>query len=253
MNYIIKHEKNLGALSNTVKAESHKHWMLQLFLSSEDNLDIIVMERKISCKCIIVDINTKHNFHAGHRVNFTLLIEPTSRLAIQIRRSYLEGKAYYILPDKVAEELQEELKKLMQRIDAENFSIFFAKIYSAFHVQDGNFDFDERINHLFDIMNDFECGQEVHKLRHYASKLALSQSRLAHLFKEQTGIPLKSYILMHELERAYEDIFDGGSITTAAMTAGFDSSAHLAYTNKKMTGMSASAILKDSEFLKVSI
>ncbi len=253
MNYIIKHEKNLGSLSNTVKAGSHKHWMLQLFLSKEDNLDIIVMERKVSCKCIIIDINTKHNFSAGHMVHFTLLIEPTSKLAIQIRRSYLNDKAYYIVPEKVAVELQEELKKLMQRIDAKSFSIFLKKIYSVFLVQDGNFNFDERINQLFDIMAVCECRQQVHKMRYYASKLSLSESRLAHLFKEQTGIPLKSYIVLHELERAYDVVFDGGSITTAAMTAGFDSSAHFAYTNKKMTGMSASAILKDSEFLKVSI
>ncbi|WP_049762276.1 helix-turn-helix domain-containing protein [Lachnoclostridium phytofermentans] len=83
--------------------------------------------------------------------------------------------------------------------------------------------------------------------------MALSESRLAHLFKEETGIPLKSYIVLYALQKAYDVVFDGGSITKAAMTAGFDTPAHLAYTNKKMTGMSASGILKDSEFLKVSI
>ncbi|MGB8454607.1 MAG: hypothetical protein WCD89_20040 [Anaerocolumna sp.] len=77
MNYIAKCEKNLGALSDTVKADTHKHWMLQLFLSKEDNLEITVREKKVVCKCIIVDMNIKHNFSTGNMVHFTLLIKPT--------------------------------------------------------------------------------------------------------------------------------------------------------------------------------
>ena len=41
-------------------------------------------------------------------------------------------------------------------------------------------------------------------------------------------------------------------LTTSALNAGFDSPSHFAYTNKLMTGMSASNIMKDSEFLKVT-
>lgn len=71
------------------------------------------------------------------------------------------------------------------------------------------------------------------------------------MFKDETGIPLKSYIVIHKLYGAYESIFNGVNITTAALNAGFDNPSHLAYTNKMITGMSASNILKDSEFLKV--
>ncbi|WP_242851508.1 hypothetical protein [Clostridium sp. DMHC 10] len=56
---------------------------------------------------------------------------------------------------------------------------------------------------------------------------------------------------MRKLQRAYELIFNGENITTAALNAGFDSSSHLAYTNKMMTGMSATNIIRDSGFLKV--
>jgi len=195
----------------------------------------------------------KHNFSTGHKVHFTLLIEPTSRLAIQIRKSYIKDQAYYILPDNSAIELQEELRRLMQQISSENFNIFINKLYQSFYKQDEFYDFDERIYQLLNMIDTCECHPEFHNLRYYANKLALSESRLAHLFKDQTGIPLKSYIVIHKLGRAYEVIFNGGSITDAAMAAGFDSSAHLAYTNRKMTGMSARGILKNSEFLKVSI
>lgn len=83
-----------------------------------------------------------------------------------------------------------------------------------------------------------------------SSVLALSPSRLAHLFKEQTGMPLKSYLVMHRLMHAYSLLFQGKNITEAAMRSGFDSPSHLAMLNKKLTGVTASSILKNSEFLK---
>ena len=79
----------------------------------------------------------------------------------------------------------------------------------------------------------------------------LSSSRLSHLFKEQTGIPLKSYIILHQMERAFDELFAGKNITESSMIAGFDSPSHFASTVKKMMGMTVSLSLKDSEFLKV--
>ncbi|MDZ7548901.1 helix-turn-helix transcriptional regulator, partial [Clostridium perfringens] len=78
-----------------------------------------------------------------------------------------------------------------------------------------------------------------------------SESRISHLFKKQIGIPLKSYIVLCNLKKAYIYLLDNGSITDAAMKAGFDSPSHFAYTSKKLTGMSAKNIRKDSVFLKV--
>ncbi|WP_049762275.1 hypothetical protein [Lachnoclostridium phytofermentans] len=79
MNIIFKCEKGIGAISNTVKASTHKHYMLQLFLSSEDNLEIMIGKDMIHCRCIIVDRNVQHNFTTGDKVHFTMLIDPTSR------------------------------------------------------------------------------------------------------------------------------------------------------------------------------
>lgn len=79
-----------------------------------------------------------------------------------------------------------------------------------------------------------------------------SQSRLSHLFKEQIGIPLKSYIQFHQMKQAFLALLHGKSITEAAMATNFDSPSHFAAVAKKMMGMSARTSLKDSVFLKVS-
>jgi AraC-like DNA-binding protein len=111
--------------------------------------------------------------------------------------------------------------------------------------------FDNRIIEVLNLLDECIHEDESHQTKYFSGKIGLSESRLAHLFKEETGVPLKSYIVLHKLQIAYESIFDGKSITTAAFDAGFGSPSHLAYTNKIMTGMSATNIIKDSEFFKV--
>lgn len=81
-------------------------------------------------------------------------------------------------------------------------------------------------------------------MREIAARVYLSESRLTHLFKENAGISLKSYLVIRRLEKAYRFITSGGRMTRAAHESGFASSAHLAYTCKKLTGISVSEVLK---------
>ncbi len=102
---------------------------------------------------------------------------------------------------------------------------------------------------LFQLLDTCNCNN--HTISNFADKVALSFSRLSHLFKEQIGIPLKSYILLHQMERAFQELLTGKSVTGATLPAGFDSPSHFAGTVKRMMGMPVSLSLKDSEFLKV--
>ena len=99
------------------------------------------------------------------------------------------------------------------------------------------------------ILEDCDCHE--HAIEKYADTLCLSSSRLSHLFSEKTGISLKSYLTLHQLQRAFRAILQGSSITDAAMNAGFDSPSHFASTAKRLMGLPARATVKDSEFLKV--
>lgn len=96
-----------------------------------------------------------------------------------------------------------------------------------------------------------KCDCYDHTIENFAKSVCLSSSRLSHLFRKQIGIPLKSYLLFHQLEKAFEALLNGTNVSGAAMLAGFDSPSHFAATVKKWMGISAHASIKDSEFLKV--
>jgi AraC family transcriptional regulator len=75
-----------------------------------------------------------------------------------------------------------------------------------------------------------------------ASEVCLSPSRFRHLFVEQTGTAYRPYVLWRRFLRAWEVVMKGGSISTAAHSAGFADAAHLTRTSNRMFGFPPSAL-----------
>lgn len=64
----------------------------------------------------------------------------------------------------------------------------------------------------------------------------LSESRLAHLFRRDVGIPVRQYRLALRMEQAVREIAAGGSLTRAAYAAGFADPAHFCRICRRMFG-----------------
>ena len=249
MNYIIKYGKNFMAISNSIEANFHKHWLLQMFLCSEKYMNMEVNGQQIPCNAILINMDTPHSFNAENTPQFTMLIDPTTELGRAARRLLLK-QPFYIFPYETAAAMQQNFQNVLIQKSDDNIRSFAQSIISQFSF--GNMErFDDRVSKVLDLLDDCAHENEFHQIKYFSERVHLSESRFAHLFKEETGIPLKSYIVLNKLQKAYDSIFNGDNITTAALNAGFDSASHLAYTNKMMTGMSATNILRDSEFLKV--
>lgn len=67
-----------------------------------------------------------------------------------------------------------------------------------------------------------------------------SPSRVAHRFRESTGVPLRRYVLWCRLRAAVETAMRGASLTDAAHGSGFADSAHLSRTFRAMFGVAPS-------------
>lgn len=77
-----------------------------------------------------------------------------------------------------------------------------------------------------------EAGNHVSLAR----RAHLSPSRFAHLFREQTGLPVRNYVLWRRLLYALNCLQQGQSITTAAHEAGFTDGAHLCRSFRRVFG-----------------
>lgn len=83
-----------------------------------------------------------------------------------------------------------------------------------------------------------------------ATAVALSPSRLAHLFRANTGLAVRRYLLWLRLADALRQMTSGESLTVAAHAAGFADSAHLSRTFRRMFGLTPSMLSRHSTFIQ---
>lgn len=98
---------------------------------------------------------------------------------------------------------------------------------------------------------DSHLKHETISVDRIAEVVYLSPGRFMHLFSEQTGIPVRKYILWQRLKRALLQVVDGQTITGAAHSAGFADSSHMNHTFNAMFGITPSKIFKNSRFVQV--
>ncbi|WMJ89116.1 helix-turn-helix transcriptional regulator [Anaerocolumna sp. MB42-C2] len=249
MNRIYWENEYISAFTDLPCADIHKHWMLQLFLCLYTKVQVEINGEKILDHCIILDSNVKHRFCVKGDVYYTMLIEPTSDIAFYMRDHYINKTKGYGFID-VSKHKKTDFLYLLTNVAIEEYKKFIEEFNSTIFIT--NIDkksLDVRVREIIEQLEQSDFFNVSVKV--LADKVSLSESRITHLFKEYTGIPLKGYILMKKWKKAYELILKNGNITTAALDAGFDSPSHFASTNKKLTGMTAQFTFKNSRFLKV--
>lgn len=239
---------NIAFIGNQVNAVEHSHCVLQIFLSLDEPLQVTVENEQISGKCIIVNKNARHIFSCSNKIRLSILIEPSSSFAKEVIKK-IDGN--YLIYDNGIECIQPKAAILIDTDDKQQYIDFIQEFATYLGVKRNSKILDERIIELLEILQKCDCYD--HTIDNFANSVCLSSSRLSHLFREQIGVPLKSYILFHQLEKAFTALLSGTNVTDAAMLAGFDSPSHFAATVKKWMGMPVSASIKDSEFLKVFI
>jgi len=167
-------------------------------------------------------------------------------------KGFIGDQKYHVFPPVMMEAIREFVQRASPDVkDSDSYLPFLSQLLMLLGVEHVNKAIaDPRIREFIQLVK--ECTDSEHSVSLYARRVGLSSSRLSHLFKENTGIALSGYILLHKLQKATYCIYKGLNITDAAMAAGFDSPSHLAATSKRLLGMTAKEIRKDSVFLQVS-
>lgn len=93
----------------------------------------------------------------------------------------------------------------------------------------------------------------MHSLQSLAASASLSPSRFLHLFKSQTGVPLRRFRVWNRMGAALAVVGCGGSLTAAAHRAGFSSSAHFSTAFRRMFGFQPSALIKAKVAISVQV
>ncbi|MDO5521518.1 MAG: AraC family transcriptional regulator [bacterium] len=244
MSRVFYAEDHIMLMTDYKTPNMHKHLASHMIVSLGGTMKWNIEEKDVECRGICIGSNVRHTGIMPKEGTLVLLFTNVSGLGAMVQRDYLQQRSYQVLSEQLVERMVKVYQKWKEqpvRLDQELLRIC--------HLQRiEKVEYDTRVA---------EAIQQLEKLPsiepgiydQLSNRACLSKSRFSHLFKEQTGMTLHSYIAFLKFEKTFEYIKKGDTITMACMAAGFDSSSHCAATSKRMFGISIREFhksLKDS-------
>jgi len=253
---IFKNNTTILIVGREVQASFHSHHALQvsIALGTPFNLQwgnntATTQSGEFKGAVIAPDLNHSLDGKGGSQA--LLLIDPEHTYAQQLAETWLKGEPVAPLP-------ATRLAPLIKNLTTEplsgsqtlgSFNPIIELLSSLLPEGSGLAQIDHRVRAALDYLQ----SQPMKNIaaREVADAVHLSESRLAHLFKQQVGIPVRRYLMWLRLMDAIEYAFAGNSLTDAAARAGFSDSAHFTRTFQAMFGVQPSAVVQHSQFIQV--
>jgi AraC-like DNA-binding protein len=243
-------------LGESFDTSFHAHHTVQICIGLKGKIDVLDDNGALVCgQAIIIPSNCTHKLNASNTIIASFFIDVQSCLYQQLNLKYLKTadgdlnnkmKIQTIaLPSLLIANLQKAYKVDNELTEA--LSLIEQIIGDLTDNKDVVKPLDSRIKQVITHINN--CLDSQIPMKVLADGINLSQSRLAHLFKEHVGIPIRRYSLWRRVRFAMEVAIEKKSLTEGAHCAGFSDSAHLSRIVKKMYGVSPSAILNNKAAL----
>mgnify|MGYP003291238087 CR=1 FL=1 len=223
----------------------HKHSAAHIMISLDADMEVVIPGENIKCQGILIPSGVAHTANSHEKRVLVFLFDSTTAVSEQI--------------DRVRVMTEESVSKIRKAFsDFENsdrqtvsYHAFVQCVFACNNIDaNGSVITDERIQNALTYID--SRLQETITCADVAMHVFLSEGRFSHLFKEQVGMTFAAYLIYQRVVRTYTDVINGSSVTRAALSAGFSSSAHFAEVNKKMFGLSATAIKKELKFYKIA-
>lgn len=219
----------VGIFRGTVgDSHFHTHWATQITIALHDEFVVETASASHVCQVAIIPAGTPHRLQQGHVVS--IYIDPASNFTDAL---FLQPPAR----NGLAVLKKSDLHPTFLRISADsNLESILINIQQNTQRQTGA---DPRLAQLLMQLNDAVAEAEYTR-KQLATSLGLSPSRFSHWFKEQTGIPLRSYKKWLKLRIAIEALLRGVPAADAALIGGFNDQAHFSNSFSAAFGITVS-------------
>ena len=233
----------------------HYHCCYQIVVSTKSTYDSHIegMDYK-NLKGFIIDKYTRHSCTAPEGSFLVYYIESKSFLGKQLKR-ILENQIFIdietILSVQQFEKLKADFSKdnlttsYIKTLSDNLLSDIFSSTLSPFNLEKT----DQRVAKALDFINE-NIGENL-TLEKVAEHIYLSPERTRHLFLEKAEIPFSQYVLWKRIKAVLRAVINGNqTLYDASMQYGFTDQSHFNRFFKRMFGISATMILKNSRFVQ---
>ncbi len=221
--------------SRGLSVDSHHHVPLQLSLAEPDD-SVCWGER--SSPAFLVGRDHPHALDTQKAVMHTFLLNPTHPQTRTLNTLYPTWTAF-APPD----EVRASFRDLSLRGDSQPLldQLLDRLLDQLIPAQTPEQPLDERIAEVVDYIDSLE--QKKVGAAELAERIALSESRFLHLFKDELELTVRSYLLWAKTRVGARLVVEGSTITEAAHQAGFTDSAHFSRVFRRMFGTTLSSAL----------
>lgn len=208
----------------------HRHFAKHIIFAINGVLKCRINSDAFECRGVAIQSNALHTLESEHPPMLVYLIDETCSLAKALDEVYLHNKPYAVLENGLCQKAMEEFHSGAKRSQDQILKLCGLE-------RAGTAEYDSRIRAVLDVIDGSETlGTRM--ISRLCATACLSESRLSHLFREEVGTSMASYILFSKLAKAYQYIRSGENVTQAAIHSGFSSSSHFAAVNKRLFGIS---------------
>jgi len=211
----------------------HCHWAHQVSFSLEKEVVVSSGNTEVQSRAIFIPANIPHSLHPCSTL--TIYIDPNSDLLKSITYDMSFSSIICELPDIVTNQIM----TCFQDNDSLENGV---QALQSIHTKTSNNKKNARLSTVLVRLEKVLQGECVTR-DELAELVNLSSSRFSHWFKEQTGLPLRSYKKWLHLVHGIESVLNGVSIQSAAYNANFSDQAHFSRTFKMAFGISPALAL----------
>jgi AraC-like DNA-binding protein len=253
---IFKNNTAILIVGSEVQATYHSHHALQVSIALDRPFHLhweadTVATKSADFEGVVIAPDLKHSLDGEGGEQALLLIDPEHTCAQQLTKKWLDGEVVAPLPASLLAPLVRNLTKDQSSSLHESglANPITALLDTLLPWDTGPAPMDHRVRAALDYLQSQPLKNVA--ASELANEIHLSESRMAHLFKQQVGIPVRRYLMWLRLMDAIECAFAGNSLTVAAAHAGFSDSAHFSRTFQDMFGIQPSLVIQHSQFVQV--
>lgn len=238
----------IGTIHDT---KLHKHHAMQITFDIDNLFRITVNDKSLKSKATLINSNVKHKLVGSNGVQILLLLEPESIYGESIKKIIKRDSILFNLNHIFDYKYYNKLKNLVSQEQLNTIKLIeFIFDYLDIPILKKS-KVDDRVLRVVTLIED--SNHKKITLNDLAACVALSESRLQHLFKQQIGISIKRYMLWKRMIDGVKIIVNGNNFTSAAYKSGFADSSHMSRTFKQMFGLTLSDLFKNSSSVQVLI
>ena len=219
--------------------EEHAHLALHLITAPTGIVRSRVNGTMAEGTAMLIASDVPHTSENPGGPLLLFLFDETGADAESLKQRFLRGRDFCVLDGELARSLRSAYRGDLSEYDTRVMELMGL---NGIHRRE----MDERISEVLEALKTTDCidGSTIDAL---CDLVHLSQSRLSHLFKEQTGIALNRYLVFARMRKFADYYQQSGNITDACMRAGFDTPSHFAASCKRMFGISISGVKRSME------